>query len=240
MFVACHPVLSVPSRIALTLRLLGGLTHRRDRRAFLQPEATIAQRIVRAKKTIADARGALRGARRCGPRRATAVGARGRLPDLQRGLLGDLRRATGCGPICAPRRSGSVACSPRSSRRSRGARAPGADGAPVVAARRLASAATASRCCCSTRTVGRWDRLLINRGLASLDRAGQLTDAPGPYALQAAIAACHARASRAGGDRLGARSCACTTCWRWRCRHRSSSSTAPWRCRWPRDRRRRW
>ena len=56
MFVACHPVLSVPARVALTLRLLGGLTTTEIARAYLVPEATIAQRIVRAKKTIAEAR----------------------------------------------------------------------------------------------------------------------------------------------------------------------------------------
>ena len=69
-FTTCHPVLSTDARVALTLRLLGGLTTEEIARAFLVPEPTLAQRIVRAKRTLAAAQGALRGARRAGARRA--------------------------------------------------------------------------------------------------------------------------------------------------------------------------
>ena len=91
-FTACHPVLSTEARVALTLRLLGGLTTDEIARAFLVPEPTIAQRIVRAKRTLADAQRSVRGAARRRARRAAVVGARGHLPDLQRRLFGDRRR----------------------------------------------------------------------------------------------------------------------------------------------------
>ena len=97
-FVACHPLLPVPARVALTLRLVGGLTTAEIARAYVVPEPTIAQRIVRAKRTIAKAgvpfevpEGDDRAAR-------LGVGARGHLPDLQRGLLGHRRRG-----LAAPR-----------------------------------------------------------------------------------------------------------------------------------------
>ena len=90
--IACHPVLSTEARVALTLRLLGGLTTEEIARAFLVPEPTIAQRIVRAKRTLAEATRAVRGAARRGALGAAALGARGRLPRLQRGLRRDARR----------------------------------------------------------------------------------------------------------------------------------------------------
>ena len=86
MFTACHPVLSTEARVALTLRLLGGLTTDEIARAFLVPEPTIAQRIVRAKRALAEARRPVRGPPRGRARRPAAVGARGRLPRVQRGL----------------------------------------------------------------------------------------------------------------------------------------------------------
>ncbi len=88
MFTACHPVLSTEARVALTLRLLGGLTTEEIARAFLVPAPTVAQRIVRAKRTLADARSSLRGAPRGRAERPAVVGAGGGLPDLQRGLRG--------------------------------------------------------------------------------------------------------------------------------------------------------
>ena len=91
-FIACHPVLSTEARVALTLRLLGGLTTEEIARAFLVPEPTIAQRIVRAKRTLAEARVPFEVPRGAELRRAPVVGARGHLPHLQRGLLGDRRR----------------------------------------------------------------------------------------------------------------------------------------------------
>ena len=91
-FTACHPVLSTEARVALTLRLLGGLTTDEIARAFLVPEPTIAQRIVRAKRTLAEAHVPFEVPRGDELARAAVVGARGHLPDLQRGLLGDRRR----------------------------------------------------------------------------------------------------------------------------------------------------
>ena len=91
-FIACHPVLSTEARVALTLRLLGGLTTDEIARAFLVPEPTIAQRIVRAKRTLAEAHVPFEVPRGDELRRAPGVGARGHLPGLQRGLLGHRRR----------------------------------------------------------------------------------------------------------------------------------------------------
>ena len=115
-FLTCHPALSPESRAALTLRLVGGLTVPEIARAFLTKDATVGQRISRAKKTLAGesfdlpvgqrARGAAR--RRDG--RA--------LPDLQRGLHRHRRATTGCGPTSAPRRSGWPGCWPGSRRSS--------------------------------------------------------------------------------------------------------------------------
>ena len=91
-FTACHPVLARDARVALTLRLLGGLTTAEIARAFLTPEPTIAQRIVRAKKTLAEAKVPVRGPARRGARGAAGVGAGGDLPGVQRGLRRDGRR----------------------------------------------------------------------------------------------------------------------------------------------------
>ena len=87
-FTACHPVLSTEARVALTLRLLGGLTTDEIARAFLVPEPTVAQRIVRAKRTLAEAQVPFEVPRGSELADAALVGARGHLPDLQRGLLG--------------------------------------------------------------------------------------------------------------------------------------------------------
>ena len=92
MFTSCHPVLSTEARVALTLRLLGGLTTDEIARAFLVAEPTVAQRIVRAKRTLSEAHVPFEVPARRGARRAAVVGARGHLPDLQRGLRGDRRR----------------------------------------------------------------------------------------------------------------------------------------------------
>ena len=122
-FTACHPVLSTEARVALTLRLLGGLTTEEIARAFLVPEPTVAQRIVRAKRTLAEARVPFEVPRgsRAGP--ATVIGARGDLSDLQRRLLGHRRRrldATGAvrGGACGS--GASWPSSPRTSRRCTG------------------------------------------------------------------------------------------------------------------------
>ena len=194
-FTACHPVLSVPARVALTLRLLGGLTTAEIARAYLVPESTIAQRIVRAKKTLAaqNVPFAVPGqADRAA--RLTAVleviylifnegysataGQDWMRPALCADavrlgrLLAELRPAE-------PEVHGLIALLEIQASRIRARTA--ASGEPVLLADQDRS---------------RWDRLLIGRGLAALSRAEQLGGERGPYALQAAIAACHARAVR--------------------------------------------
>jgi RNA polymerase sigma factor (sigma-70 family) len=94
-FIACHPILPADARVALTLRLLGGLTTDEIARAFLASEGAIAQRIVRAKKNAGRGLGPLRGSAREGPGAPPLVGARRGLSDLQRGLLGDGGRRLG-------------------------------------------------------------------------------------------------------------------------------------------------
>ena len=118
MFVACHPVLSVPARTALTLRLVGGLTVPEIARAYVVPEPTIAQRIVRAKRTIAKAGVPFEvpaGADRSSP---PGVGAPGRSTSSTTRGTRPPPATTGCGPSSVPRRSGSAGCSPPWRRRS--------------------------------------------------------------------------------------------------------------------------
>ena len=196
-FTTCHPVLGAEARVALTLRLLGGLTTDEIARAFLVPEATVAQRIVRAKRTLAEAQvpfevpGAAERDARLG------VGARGRLPRVQRGLLGDARRRLAAAG--AVRRRAAPRPHARRARagRARGPRARRADGDPGVARRARASTGSGAPVLLLEQDRARWDRLLIGRGLAALERAERLGGALGPYALQGAIAACHARARTA-------------------------------------------
>ena len=198
-FTACHPVLSTDARIALTLKLLGGLTTQEIARAFLVPEPTIAQRIVRAKRTLGEARcrSRCRAATRCAERLASVLevvylvfnegytATRGE--DWMRPAL--MRRCAAAGPHAG--RAGA--------RRQRGPRAGGADGTAGVA-RRGPRRRAGRPVLLIDQDRARWDRLLIRRGLAALDRARALAVAAGPlgpYALQAAIAACHARAASA-------------------------------------------
>jgi RNA polymerase sigma factor (sigma-70 family) len=196
MFVACHPVLSVPARVALTLRLLGGLTTNEIARAYLVPEATIAQRIVRAKKTIASAQvpfevpeGAEL-AERLGSvleviylifneGYSATAGDQWLRPDLCMEALRLARLLAALTPGEAEVHGLLALIEIQSSRNE--ARV-GRDGEPILLLDQHRR---------------RWDRLLINRGLSSLERAYQLAREPGPYTLQAAIAACHARAFRA-------------------------------------------
>jgi RNA polymerase sigma factor (sigma-70 family) len=197
MFTACHPVLSTAARVALTLRLLGGLTTEEIAHAFLVPEPTVAQRIVRAKKTLAAARvpfevpaGAQLAARLSSVLEvvylifnegysATAG------DDWMRPAL--CEEALRLGRILAelapkePEVHGLVALMEIQASRMRARTGP--SGEPIVLLDQDRS---------------RWDRLLIRRGLAALERAEELGGALGPYALQAAIAACHARALTAG------------------------------------------
>jgi RNA polymerase sigma factor (sigma-70 family) len=195
LFVACHPVLSVPSRIALALRLLGGLTTAEIARAFLQPEPTIAQRISRAKKTIADAGvpfevpvGEERAQRLASVLEVVylifnegytaTTGDDWLRPDLCAEALRLGRLLAALIPD-DPEVLGLQALMELQS--SRLAARIGADREPILL---------------MDQDRRRWDRLLINRGLQALERSRALTEAPGPYALQAAIAACHARAAR--------------------------------------------
>jgi RNA polymerase sigma-70 factor, ECF subfamily len=196
-FTACHPVLSSEARVALTLRLLGGLTTDEIARAFLAPEPTIAQRIVRAKRTLADEqvpfevpRGADRAARLesvleviyliFNEGYAATAG-----DDWMRPAL--CEEALRLGRILAelvpsePEVHGLVALMEIQASRS-GART-GPTGEPILLL---------------DQDRARWDQLLIRRGLAALDRAEKLGSVQGPYTLQAEIAACHARAHSAG------------------------------------------
>lgn len=195
-FTACHPLLSPEARVALTLRLLGGLTTDEIARAFLVPEPTVAQRIVRAKRTLSAARvpfevprGAERAARLASVLEViylifnegytATAGDEWLRPALCEDALRLGRILAGLAPG-EPEVHGLVALMEIQASRSR-ARV-GRSGEPVLLL---------------DQDRGRWDQLLIRRGLAALDRAEQLGGALGPYALQAAIAACHARARRA-------------------------------------------
>lgn len=192
-FTACHPVLSQEARVALTLRLLGGLTTDEIARAFLVPEPTIAQRIVRAKRTLADAQVPYevpRGEELV--QRLSAVlavvylifnegySATAGEDWLRPSLCEDALRLGRVLAGLMPREAevhGLVALMEIQASRA-GART-GPSGEPILLL---------------DQDRARWDRLLIGRGLAALERAETLAGARGPYALQAAIAACHARA----------------------------------------------
>jgi RNA polymerase sigma-70 factor, ECF subfamily len=195
-FIACHPVLSTEARVALTLRLLGGLTTDEIARAFLVPEPTIAQRIVRAKRTLAEARVAfeLPVASEL-PARVSSVlqaiylifneGYSATAGDdyLRPALCDDALRL---GRVLAelmpnePEVHGLVALMELQASRTR-ARVT-ASGDPILLL---------------DQNRALWDHLLIRRGLAALERAKVLGGTLGPYGLQAAIAACHARARTA-------------------------------------------
>jgi predicted RNA polymerase sigma factor len=202
MFMACHPVLSTEARVALTLRLLGGLTTAEIARAFLASEPTIAQRIVRAKRTLADAQVPFEVPR--GPELAARLSSvLGVLylvfnegysatagDDWMRPQL--CEEALRLGRILAglaPKESevhGLVALMEIQASRLRARVGP--SGEPVLL---------------MDQDRGRWDQLLIRRGLAALERANTLSSTAGPYALQAAIAACHARARTASDTDWG-------------------------------------
>jgi len=195
-FTACHPVLATDARVALTLRLLGGLTTAEIARAFLVAEPTIAQRIVRAKRTLADARVPFEVPRgeELAARLASVLeviylifneGYAATAGDdwMRPGLCEDALRL---GRILAelapgePEVHGLVAL--MEIQASRSAARVGPSGEPILLL---------------DQNRARWDQLLIRRGLAALARAEALDDTGGPYALQAAIAACHARARSA-------------------------------------------
>jgi RNA polymerase sigma factor (sigma-70 family) len=195
-FTTCHPVLSPEARVALTLRLLGGLTTDEIARAFLLPEPTVAQRIVRAKRTLREARAPFEVPR--GPELAARLesvlevlylvfnegysatsGESWTRPDLCQEALRLGRVLAHLAPD-EPEVHGLVALMEIQASRI-GARI-GPDGQPILLL---------------DQNRARWDQLLIRRGLESLDRAVAIGGPLGPYALQAAIAACHARARTA-------------------------------------------
>jgi RNA polymerase sigma factor (sigma-70 family) len=192
-FTACHPVLSTEARVALILRLLGGLTTKEIARAYLVSEATIAQRIVRAKRTLSAARVPFE------------VPERDELPDRLSSVLeaiylifnegyaataGDewvrpelIEESLRLGRILAellptePEVHGLAALMELQASRTRARMGPSGEPIPLLQQDRA-----------------RWDWMLVGRGLAALERAQQTRGALGPYSLQAAIAACHARA----------------------------------------------
>jgi RNA polymerase sigma factor (sigma-70 family) len=192
-FTACHPALSAEARAALTLRLLGGLTTGEIARAFLVPETTIAQRIVRAKRTLAAARVPFEVPRASefGARLSSVLeviylifnegysataGASWMRPDLCDEALRLGRILAGLVPK-EPEVHGLVALMEIQASRARARIGPSGEIVPLFEQNRA-----------------RWDHLLIHRGLKALERAESLGGALGPYTLQAAITACHARA----------------------------------------------
>jgi len=196
MFTACHPLLSTEARVALTLRLLGGLTTPEIARAFLVPEPTIAQRIVRAKRTLAEAKVPFEVAR--GSERADRLAS---VLEVIYLIFNEGYTATAgeewtrpvlcedalrLGRILAeldPAESevhGLVALMEIQASRLHARTGP--EGEPILLL---------------DQNRARWDQLLIHRGLTALERAQSLGGNVGPYALQAAIAACHARAREA-------------------------------------------
>ncbi|MFC5741758.1 RNA polymerase sigma factor [Dyella tabacisoli] len=196
MFVACHPVLSTEARVALTLRLLGGLTTVEIARAYLVPEPTIAQRIVRAKRTLSDKqvpfevpRGAELTARLSSVLEviylvfnegySATVGDDWMRPALCEDALRLGRVLAELSPH-EPEVHGLVALMEIQASRANARTGP--TGEPILL---------------FEQDRGHWDQLLIRRGLSALDRAEKLGGSQGLYTLQAAIAACHARAAAA-------------------------------------------
>jgi RNA polymerase sigma factor (sigma-70 family) len=193
-FTACHPVLSTDARVSLTLRLLGGLKTDEIARAFLAPEATIAQRIVRAKRNLAKANVEFEV-----PQGAELIERLSSVLEVIYLIYNEGYSATAGDDWMRPAlcneamRLGRLLAElmPNESevhgllalmeiQASRAAARTGPSGEPVLLLDQDRS---------------RWDRLLIRRGLAGIDRAWELQDSPGPYLLQATIAACHARAA---------------------------------------------
>jgi RNA polymerase sigma factor (sigma-70 family) len=196
MFISCHPVLSAEARVALTLRLLGGLTTDEIARAFLVPEPTVAQRIVRAKRTLTRRQipfevppAPERAARLASVLEAiylifnegyaATAGDDWLRPDLCQEALRLGRILAELAPT-EPEVHGLAALMEIQASRSTARTGPSGEPIPLLEQNR-----------------GRWDQLLIRRGFVALLRARGLSDPPGPYVLQAAIAVCHAQARTA-------------------------------------------
>jgi RNA polymerase sigma factor (sigma-70 family) len=193
MFVSCHPVLSTEARVALTLRLIGGLTTEEIARAFLDPVPTIAQRIVRAKRTLADKRVPFEV-----PRGAELAARLSSVLEVIYLIFNEGYTATAGGDWMRP-----ALC--EDALRLGRILAELAPGEPevhgLVALMEIQASRIRARVSRSGEPVvlmdqnrALWDQLLIRRGLAALERAERIGRLPGPYQLQAAIAACHARA----------------------------------------------
>jgi RNA polymerase sigma factor (sigma-70 family) len=192
-FTACHPVLPAEGRIALTLRLLGGLTTTEIARAFLAPEATIAQRIVRSKRTLAEKQVPYEV-----PRGAELAGRLSSVLEVIYLIFNEGYSATAGDDWMRPAlceealRLGRIVAE----------LAPGeAEVHGLVALMEIQASRSKARVGPAGEPVllldqsrAQWDHLLIHRGLAALQRAQEIRTAPGPYVLQAEIAACHARA----------------------------------------------
>ncbi|MGE0715571.1 MAG: RNA polymerase sigma factor [Alphaproteobacteria bacterium] len=195
-FVACHPILSPEARAALTLRLVGGLTTAEIARAFLSAEATVAQRIVRAKRTLADA-----GLSFSVPRGAERVARMASVLEVVYLIFNEGYAATAGEDLIRP---GLCAEAMRLGRILVGLAPDEPEVLGLLALMELQASRLAARAAADGSLIplteqnrARWDHLLIRRGLAGLERAQALGGADGPYALQAALAACHARARRA-------------------------------------------
>ena len=193
-FISCHPVLSPEGRVALTLRLLGGLTTDEIARAFLVPEPTVAQRIVRAKRTLSDARVPF-----ALPRKSELATRLASVLEVIYLVFNEGYSATAGDDWMRPAlceealRLGRILAelAPQE---------PEVHG--LVALMEIQASRSAARVNSSGEPIllldqnrALWDHLLIRRGLAALDRSEKLGRTRGPYALQAAIAACHARAN---------------------------------------------
>jgi RNA polymerase sigma factor (sigma-70 family) len=195
-FISCHPMLSTEARVALTLRLLGGLTTDEIARAFLVPEPTIAQRIVRAKRTLTESRAPFEV-----PRGNEFVARLGSVLQVIYLIFNEGYAATAGDDWMRPQlcnealRLGRILAElvPQE-----------AEVHGLVALMEIQASRIGARVSPSGAPIllldqdrGRWDHVLIGRGLAALARGEKLGGDPGPYALQAAIAACHARAHAA-------------------------------------------
>jgi RNA polymerase sigma-70 factor (ECF subfamily) len=192
-FTACHPVLTTEARVALTLRLLGGLTTEEIARAFLASEPTIAQRIVRAKRTLADAKVPFEV-----PRSAELAVRLSSVLEVIYLIFNEGYAATAGDDWMRPAlcedalRLGRILAELAPAE---------AEVHGLVALMEIQASRSAARTSPSGQPIllldqdrARWDQLLIRRGLAALERAARLGGARGPYVLQAEIAACHARA----------------------------------------------
>jgi RNA polymerase sigma-70 factor (ECF subfamily) len=192
-FIACHPVLSTEARVALTLRLLGGLTTYEIARAYLVGEATIAQRIVRAKRTLTEARAPFEV-----PRGAEFTARLSSVLQVLYLIFNEGYSATAGDDWLRP-----ALCEEalRLGRILVGLVPQEAEVHGLVGLMEMQASRAKARVSASGEPIllldqdrGQWDRLLIQRGLAELERAEKLGGLRGPYAIQAAIAACHARA----------------------------------------------